>query len=164
MILSMKELLDSNSNNKLVFSLTIKPNMHVEHTPKLHKIKIRKSFIPINVRINNTFYSDIKYSLLKLLCIFARLCEGNALQPLRLNFFGIDLSSHTCSQFPFIAFCGQDNRTRGYAQISHNHTTPPNLPTSVNPPSLHLLLILLQGNHHAHVALFRVAACCWRNV
>ena len=37
----------------------------------------------------STFRFNRKCSLLKLLCTLARLCEGNPLQPLKLDFFGI---------------------------------------------------------------------------
>ena len=45
----------------------------------------------------HTLFSIIKSSLLKLLCTLVLLFEGNPLQPLRLNFFGIDFPLHPLS-------------------------------------------------------------------
>ena len=63
-----------------------------------------------------TFRSNIKSSLLKLLCTLLCLCEGNPFQPFGLNSFKIDFLSHICSQFPFLNFhgqAGQKNKGKG---------------------------------------------------
>ena len=95
----------------------------------------------------HTFRSNVKCSLLKLLFTFACLCEGTPLQPLKLDFFGIDFPSHPRSQFTFLTFRGQDNRTRGKAVISHERHPLPNWPTpaTLRPPPPHLPLNPLQG-------------------
>ena len=74
-----------------------------------------------------TFRSIIKYLLLKLLCTLARLCEGIHLQPLRLDFFGINSPSHPCSQLPYLNFAA--SITRGKAHIAHERALLPNRPT-----------------------------------
>ena len=56
-----------------------------------------------------TLSFNIKCSLLKLLCTLTRLLEGTLLQPLRLDFFGIDFPSHPLSQLPFLTFRCQDS-------------------------------------------------------
>ena len=86
-----------------------------------------------------TFRSNVKSSLLKLLCTLARL---NPLQPLIIDFFGIDFPSHPCSQLTFINFCGQDNRTRVKARIYHEHALLPKLNP---PPHTHLPLLPRHG-------------------
>ena len=62
----------------------------------------------------------------KLLYTLARLCEGTPLQPLRLNFFGINFPSYPLSQLPFLTFhrqSGQQNKGKG-AQIPQAWSTP----------------------------------------
>ena len=67
-------------------------------------------------RKSPNFYSNIKSSLLKLLCTVAHLCEVTLLQPIRLDFFGIDFTSYPWSQFLFSTFrgqAGQQNKWKG---------------------------------------------------
>ena len=135
--------------------------------------------------IDYTFCFNSKCSLLKLLCTLARLCKGTLLQPLRLDFFGIDFPSHPQSQLPFIFSLLAGSTTREKARRAHeraptlNLTTPatiapprppphnhPHIPLPLNwlwhPPPLYLPLIPRQGN--LHTSPFRVAVLRWRNV
>ena len=52
--------------------------------------------------IIRTFCSNIKCSLLKLLCTLTHLYKVTPLQPLIFDFFLIDFPSHTRSQLPFL--------------------------------------------------------------
>ena len=70
-----------------------------------------------------TFHFNSKYSLLELSCTLARLCQGTPLQPLRLDFFGINFPSRPWSQLPFLTFSGQDNKGKG-AQIPRAFYAP----------------------------------------
>ena len=88
----------------------------------------RFSYILYGVNIN-TFHSNGKCSLLKILCNPTRLCEGTPLQPLRLDLFRIDFPSHTRSQLLFLNFQGQNNITRGKEWRAHECAPLPNLPT-----------------------------------
>ena len=109
-----------------------------------------------------TFYFNIKSSLLILLFTPARLCEGTPLQPLRLDFFGIDFPSHPRSQLPFLTFCGQaGQQNKGkVAQIPWvRSATQPSHPIDISPPP-HLPSIPCQVNIHAvtrHFASLRAA-------
>ena len=65
-------------------------------------------------------------------------------QPLRLDFSGINFSSHPRSQLPFLAFCGQAKRTRVKSRRPHERTLLANLPTPVTlrappPPTTYFL-------------------------
>ena len=80
-------------------------------------------FKPSKMKIGRTFCFNSKSSLLKLLCTLARLCEVTPLQPLRLNFFGINFPLHPRSQLPFLTFRGQDNRGE-IAQIPCARSAP----------------------------------------
>ena len=100
------------------------------------KIDVEKSIVTRNTAPKKAliakypiFCFNSKYSLLKLVCTLARLCEITLLQPLRLNFYGIKFPSHPCSQFSFLTFCRQDNTTRGKAHIYHEFSPLPNLTT-----------------------------------
>ena len=73
------------------------------------RIKSSHSFLTV-LLISRTFRFNCKYSLLKLLCTLARLCEGTPFQPLRLDFFGINFPSLPRSQLPFLTFRWQDNK------------------------------------------------------
>ena len=64
----------------------------------------------INTYVFHIFSFNSKSSLFKLSCTLARLFKGTPLQPLILNFSGINFPSHPRSQFPFLNFCGQDNK------------------------------------------------------
>ena len=78
---------------------------------------------------------------MKLLCALARLYEVTILQPLRLEFFGINFPLYPCSKLPFITFRGQVNITSRKARRSHDHAPLPNLPTpetSRTPSTFHL--------------------------
>ena len=68
-----------------------------------------------------TFRFNIISSLLKLLCILARICEGTLLQPLRLDFI-----LHLLSTLRIEFFCRYDNITRGKSQ--HPSACPTNQP------------------------------------
>ena len=117
--------------------------------------------------IDYTFCFNSKCSLLKLLCTLASLCKGTLLQPLRLDFFGIDFPSHPQSQLPFIFSLLAGSTTREKARRAHeraptlNLTTPATIATP-RPPPLYLPLIPRQGN--LHTSPFRVAVLRWRNV
>ena len=50
----------------------------------------------------NTFCFNVKYSLMKLLRTLAHLCEGNPLQPLPLDFYGLTLSCILSHNFSFL--------------------------------------------------------------
>ena len=94
------------------------------------------------------------------------LCKGNPLQPLRLNFFGIDFSSNLRSKCPILTFCWQDNRTSKKLSISHKHAPPhsPTQPTLQHCAPTYLPLIICQGDCHLHVAPFCAPLRRWRNV
>ena len=80
-------------------------------------------------RISTTFRFNIKYSFIKLLCTLTRLCRVTPLQPIRLEFFGIDFPLYPCSQLPFITFHRQDNITKVKARRANECALIPNLPT-----------------------------------
>ena len=61
-----------------------------------------------------TFFSNSKSSLLKLLCTLTCLFEGHPLQPLRLDFSGINLPSYPCSQLTLITFHGSGGTTTAF--------------------------------------------------
>ena len=84
--------------------------------------------------LSHTFRYIIKCSLLKLLCALACLCKGTPLQPLILDFFGIDFHLHPHSQFPFFTFRGKDNITRGKTCRYHERYPIPNLTTPAKSP------------------------------
>ena len=97
-----------------------------------------------------------------------RLCEVISLQPLRFDFFGINFPSHPHSQLPFI-FSLFPGRTTEQVERSAEPMSALRYPTPPPPPlrhcsPLHLPGIPLQGNYHARVAPFRVAAHLWRNI
>ena len=131
---------------------------------------IEKGYTLCAYRIISTFHSNVKSSLLKLLCTLARLCVGTPLQPLRLDFFIIDFPSHPCSQLPFLAFCGQENRTRVKARRSHDRyllpsvltpeTSPP--PISHSPPSK-VSSTLCRAISCCHAPLEECFPCFYRN-
>ena len=56
------------------------------------------------------------------------------LQPLRLDFFGINFPSYPRSKLSFLIFCGQYNRTRVKARRSHERALLPNLTTPATSP------------------------------
>ena len=75
------------------------------------KLYIEKSIVARNViskkalvTNSSTFRFNIKSSFLKLLCTLARLFEITLLQPLRLNFYGINFPLHPPSPFSFPTF------------------------------------------------------------
>ena len=91
-------------------------------------ISMKHKIIQICNCIIYTFFSNIKCSLLKLLCTLMRLWDRTLLQLLRLDFFGLT--------FPRIIYCNchsyflrQDNRTRGKLRIFYERSPLPNLPT-----------------------------------
>ena len=95
-------------------------------------------------RKSPNFYSNIKSSLLKLLCTVAHLCEVTLLQPIRLDFFGIDFTSYPWSQFLFSTFrgqAGQQNKWKG-AQIPLVRSAPqPAHPRDIAPHPISQLSI-----------------------
>ena len=89
--------------------------------------------------MTHTFCSNIKCSLSKVLYTLAHLYKGTPLQPLRVDFFGIEFTSHPCSKLPFITFCGQVKITSGKSRRAYEHDPLPSLPTpetSQPPPPL----------------------------
>ena len=85
-----------------------------------------------------TVCSNIKYLLLKLLCILAFLCEGTPLQPLRPDFFGIGVLVQI---YDFSLFVGRTNRTRRQARRAHERAPLPNRTTPSkwrSPPTYHV--------------------------
>ena len=117
-----------------------------------------------NIRYS-TFRFNSKSSLLKILCVLARLCEVTPLQPLRLDCFIINFPSHPYWPLSFIfsLFAGrttEQEERRLYPMIAtHSPTCPPQ---RHHTPSL-LPLIHRQGNIHAS-PLHSVLRRCWRNV
>ena len=115
--------------------------------------KIPRSFfgarnVDGKVCIGDTFRSNIRSLLLKLLCTLARLCEGILLQPLRLNLFGINFPLHPCSQFPFITFRGQvEQQNKGKdTQSPWVLSAPqPSHPHNIAHPPPHIPIIHRQG-------------------
>ena len=104
----------------------------------------------------NNFHYIIKSSLLKLLCSLARLCKGNPLQQLQLDFFGINTfleSSLTISISQFFLTAKQ-NKGKG-AQIPYEHAPLPNCPTPATscPPNTYRLS---PSKLSAHCAI----SCC----
>ena len=86
-----------------------------------------------------TFCSNSKCSFLKVVCNFTRLYEGNPLQPLRLNFFGIDYPLHLHSQFPFFSFhrqAGQQNKGKGMQSPHARSDTQPAHPRDITTHSI----------------------------
>ena len=111
-----------------------------------------------------TFRFNSKCSLLKLLCTLARLCKGTLLQPLRLEFFGIDFPLHPRSQFPFLfslfAIRTTEQEERRVDPMSLSHS-PIFSHMQHNPPNLKVIPAKV---HHACVAPFHVDTRQWRNV
>ena len=92
-----------------------------------------------NLTKRDTFRFNIKSSPLKLLCTLERLCEGTPLQPLRLDFFGIDFPSHAhnCHFYSHFLRAGQQGGKRRTEPMSalrsptlppKRHRTPPHFP------------------------------------
>ena len=99
---------------------------------------MQKYGIPVT---RDVFRFNSKCSLVKLLCTLARLGEGTLLQPLRLDFFGIDFPLHPRSQLPYLFVLIAGRKTRGNARRAHERAPLPNLTTPATiapPPSSHL--------------------------
>ena len=105
-------------------------------------------------RISTTFRFNIKYSFIKLLCTLTRLCRGTPLQPLRLEFFGINFPSHPCSHnFHCSHFFEQKKWGKGASHISTLRS--PTFTPQLSPPP-QLPRTFLQG--HIHAALHHSAS------
>ena len=111
----------------------------------------------------------IESSLLKLLCSLLCLFEVIPLQPLRLDFFGINFPSYPQSQLPFINFRGQVNKGKvAQSPWLRSPPKPDHNRDMVIYPISHLFTAKVGFTPHCAIPRFLVPLeecfpCVWRN-
>ena len=136
------------------------------------RIKSSHSFLTV-LLICHTYRFNCKYSLLKLLCTLARLCEGTPFQPLRLDFFWINFSSHPRSQLSFLTFsgqAGQHNKGKGAQSPWARPAPQPSHTIYIAPPPTYhvsptkLISTLHRAISHRCTPLEECFPCVARNI